>query len=42
MIFECDCEHCHLSWEERWCDDVDAGCYWHDDFNCFLCYEIKG
>lgn len=24
--YECDCEHCPLSWEVRGYDDVDAGC----------------
>lgn len=23
---ECDCEHCPLSWEVRYYDDVDCGC----------------
>ena len=25
--YECDCEHCPLSWEVRGYDDVDCGCY---------------
>lgn len=25
--YECDCEHCPLSWEVRLYDDVDCGCY---------------
>jgi len=24
--YECDCEHCPLSWEVRYYDDVDCGC----------------
>lgn len=40
MRFECDCEHCPLSWEERGYDDADAGCHWYDDFygNKFVCF----
>ena len=25
--YECDCENCPLSWEERGYDDCDCGCY---------------
>lgn len=25
--YECDCEHCPLSWEVKGYDDVDCGCY---------------
>ena len=25
--YECDCEHCPLSWEVRGYDDGDCGCY---------------
>ena len=25
--YECDCEHCPLSWEVRGYEDADCGCY---------------
>ncbi len=25
--YECDCQHCPLSWEDRGLEDVDCGCY---------------
>jgi len=25
--YECDCEHCPLSWEERGLEDCDCGCH---------------
>ena len=28
--YECDCEHCPLSWEVRGYDDCDCGCYMAD------------
>ena len=35
-----DCEHCPLAWEERGCEDIDAGCHVYDDFygNKFVCF----
>lgn len=25
--YDCDCEHCPLSWEDRGYEDADCGCY---------------
>lgn len=47
--YECDCEHCPLSWEERGLEDCDCGCYMAEYSNdypksmliCMLPYWVK-